>query len=76
MRLCWHTLLRRPIASGRPGQAGKSGAKYALIIGEDEAKNKNLIVKDLASGNQSAVVLAELVNHLTPTPPSPLEGEG
>lgn len=36
-------------------QAGKSGAKYCLIIGPDEAAQGTVVVKNLESGEQSAV---------------------
>ncbi len=36
-------------------QAGKSGARYCLIIGPDEAAQGTVVVKNLESGEQSAV---------------------
>lgn len=33
-------------------QAGKSNAKFALIIGEDEVKNNIVTVKDLSNSEQ------------------------
>lgn len=38
--------------------ADKSGAKYAVIIGEEELKNKQLTIKDMKSGSQSSSPLS------------------
>lgn len=42
--------------------ANKINAKYALILGEDELKNEDVTVKNMASGNQRTVKISELVN--------------
>lgn len=42
--------------------ANKINAKYALILGEDELKNKAVTVKNMASGDQRTVKISELVN--------------
>ncbi len=44
--------------------AGKSGARFALILGEDEAARGEALLKDLGSGEQSAVPLARLRDEL------------
>jgi len=44
--------------------AGKSGARFALILGEDEWKKGEVTVKDLAEGTQAAVPLATLAESL------------
>lgn len=44
--------------------AGKSGAKLAVILGEDEAKRGDVMVKDLESGDQSAVARGALEGEL------------
>ena len=41
--------------------AGKSGAKLAVILGEDEAKRGEVMVKDLESGEQAVVARDGLV---------------
>jgi histidyl-tRNA synthetase len=41
--------------------ADSAGARYALIIGEDEVKSDQVTVKDLKSGEQSAVPVRDLV---------------
>jgi histidyl-tRNA synthetase len=40
--------------------AGKLGAKYAILVGENEVASGNFAVKNLASGEQVAVARAEL----------------
>ena len=44
--------------------AGRSGAAYAVILGERDIAAGSAQVKDLASGDQVAVPLAELVTTL------------
>jgi histidyl-tRNA synthetase len=44
--------------------AGKSGARFAVILGEDEAKRGEVLVKDLESGEQLAVPRAGLEREL------------
>ena len=44
--------------------AGKSGARFALILGEDEAKRGEVTVKDLESGEQSVVSRESLESEL------------
>ncbi len=34
------------------GRAAKLGASYAVIIGEDEVRNRSMIIKDLSTGSQ------------------------
>ena len=48
-------------------QAGKSGAHYCLIIGEDEAASGTVMVKDMDSGEQQAVPQSDVVQHLAST---------
>ncbi len=47
--------------------AEKAGARYIVIVGENEVKSGEFAVKELASGNQVTVPRAELVAHLTRT---------
>ena len=45
-------------------QAGKSGARYCLILGPDELARGEVVVKHLESGRQQSVVRAGLVDFL------------
>ena len=45
--------------------ANKCQAKYAVVIGDREAKLKEVIIKDLASGNQQVDKQDKLVETLT-----------
>jgi histidyl-tRNA synthetase len=47
--------------------AEKAGARYIVIVGENEAKSGEFAVKELASGTQVTIPRAELVAHLTRT---------
>jgi histidyl-tRNA synthetase len=44
--------------------ADKLGAKYALIIGEDEVASKHYSLKRLADGQQNKYSMADLLQHL------------
>ena len=49
-------------------RADKSGAKLALVIGEDEVKNQQVVVKDLLQHSEQAVVaLTDIINHIQNT---------
>ena len=41
-------------------QAAKSGAKFALIIGDDEVTNKTVTVKNLETSAQEIISLNEV----------------
>jgi len=45
-------------------QADKSGARFALIIGDDELANGTVQVKSLASGEQAAVPKSEVLSRV------------
>ena len=45
-------------------RALRKGAKYALIIGEDEIKSETIIVKDLANNTQESVPFDDLLDYL------------
>lgn len=45
-------------------QADRLGAKFAAILGEDELKEGKIMVKNLATSEQNAVELTELVMYL------------
>ncbi len=46
-------------------RADKVGARYALILGEDELTAGEITLKDLSDGSQSRVALSALASHLT-----------
>ena len=49
-------------------RADKSGAKLALVIGEDEVKNQQVVVKNLLQHSEQAVVaLTDIINHIQNT---------
>jgi len=45
-------------------RADKWGARIALVLGEDEVANRQVVVKDLRSGEQQALAQSELAAHL------------
>ncbi|SIN91136.1 histidine--tRNA ligase [Halodesulfovibrio marinisediminis] len=45
-------------------QAGKKGARKALILGGDELAAKTVVVKDMETGEQITVPQSELVEHI------------
>lgn len=45
--------------------ADKSGARYALIIGDNELLNATVVVKDLANSEQQEIPLDSVVPHLS-----------
>ena len=44
--------------------AGKSGARYAIILGEDEVERSEVKVKDLRSGLEENCKITELVDKI------------
>ena len=46
--------------------ASKIGARYAIILGENEAKSNEFALKNLATGQQEAVPRAELASRIGP----------
>ena len=49
---------------GQMRQAGKSGARFALILGEDELATDTVVVKDMDEGSQEKVSAADLSSYL------------
>jgi histidyl-tRNA synthetase len=45
-------------------EAGKSGARYALILGEDESSDGMVTIKDLRSGGENKIKQANLLARL------------
>ncbi len=46
------------------GRANKAGARFALIVGEDEVKNNSIAVKDMEKSTQETVALADILEYL------------
>lgn len=44
--------------------ANKSGAKFVIIIGEDEIKTDSVTLKDMSSGSQETIKNGQLINEL------------
>jgi histidyl-tRNA synthetase len=44
--------------------ASRSGARFAVIVGEDERAAGTATVRDLEAGEQSTVVLETVADHL------------
>ncbi|MCC7368727.1 MAG: histidine--tRNA ligase [Chloroflexi bacterium] len=51
----------------RMRQASSSGARVAIILGDDELRQEQATVKNLAGGEQQTVAFAELSTYLRPT---------
>jgi len=49
---------------GQMRQANSSGSAYALILGEQEISNQNVILRDMKSGEQKTIPLAEITRML------------
>jgi len=45
-------------------RADRSGAVYALLVGEDEIRNRSVTIKDLRDGSQTSVAQSELIETL------------
>jgi histidyl-tRNA synthetase len=45
-------------------QAGKKGARKALILGGEELAAKTVVVKDMETGEQITVSQSELIEHI------------
>jgi len=59
--------LRRSIKA-QMREANKLGAQYAIIIGEDELKDKSVIIKDLSTSNQEKITLDSVKKHMKSLP--------
>jgi histidyl-tRNA synthetase len=55
---------------GQMKQAGKSGARYAFIVGEQELESGTVMVRDLQSSGERPIARAEAVA-LAATPDTP-----
>ena len=45
-------------------EANKAGAKYAIIMGDQELESGQAEVKDLSTGDQQKVALDQLTDHM------------
>ena len=57
-------MLRRSMKS-QMREANKLGAKYVIIIGENELQQNQAELKDLTTGNQEKVGLDSIVKHMS-----------
>ncbi|MBI4806960.1 MAG: histidine--tRNA ligase [Desulfovibrio sp.] len=51
-------------AKSQMRQAGKSGARYCLILGESELEAGTVVAKNMSAGSQDTVSQASLIEHL------------
>ena len=51
---------------GQMRQAGKSGARFALILGENELSTGSIVVKNMDEGSQETLPLADVLPHIAP----------
>ena len=49
-------------------EANKLGARYAIILGEDELKDKSVIIKDLSTSDQEKIALDLVEKHMKSLP--------
>ena len=59
--------LRRSIKA-QMREANKLGAQYVIIIGEDELKDKSVIIKDLSTSNQEKITLDSVQKYMKSLP--------
>lgn len=59
------TILERSSLKSMMRKANKMGAKYSLIIGEDEQKNRTVLVKNMVNGQENVINQPKLVGFLT-----------
>jgi len=57
-------MLRRSMRA-QMREANKLGAKYAIIIGENELQQNQVQLKDLVSGKQKTIDMSSIVSHMT-----------
>lgn len=59
------TILEKSSLKSMMRKANKMGAKYSLIIGEDEQKNRTVLVKNMVNGQENVINQPKLVDFLT-----------
>ncbi|MCJ7801125.1 MAG: His/Gly/Thr/Pro-type tRNA ligase C-terminal domain-containing protein, partial [Candidatus Marinimicrobia bacterium] len=57
-------LLRRSLKSNLR-EANRSGAKIAIIIGDEESANNTVQVKNMETGEQITLIINKLIQYLT-----------
>jgi len=62
--LCADVLLEGDSIKSMMRKANKMGAKYVLIVGPDEQKEKKVTVKDMFTGSSEKVLQSDLVDYL------------
>lgn len=50
---------------GQMRQAGSSGSSYALILGREEVRSRNVALRDMSSGEQRVIPLTDAVDMLS-----------
>lgn len=63
--ICCEVFLDGTSVKSMMRRANKLGAKYALLIGEEEQQNNTITVKDMLSGQETKVKQSELAKSLT-----------
>jgi histidyl-tRNA synthetase len=61
---CVDVLLEGDSLKSMMRQANRMGAKYALLIGDEEQQTRTVTVKDMLSGTQERISQIELINYL------------
>lgn len=51
---------------GQMRQAGSSGSSYALILGQEEVRSRNVVFRDMSNGEQQVIPLADAATMLKP----------
>lgn len=67
LRACGHSVeysLKESSFSKQLSQASQSHAQYAIICGEEEAKNESVKLKDLITGNETVINISDLNKYL------------
>jgi histidyl-tRNA synthetase len=66
LRQAGYSVISDPLRRSMKAQmreANKSGARFALILGETEREQKSIQVKDLKNGEQISVAQSDLIHH-------------
>lgn len=62
--LCVETILEPASIKRMLSKANKLGARFTLIIGEDEQKNNSITIKDMLKGTEESVQQSKLTGYL------------
>jgi len=63
-KLCCDILLEGDSVKSMMRKANKMGAKFVIIVGEDEQKNRMVTVKNMITGSEEKIAQAKLVEYL------------